>query len=114
MRKSGNKNGFTKVDHVTFDLILPMLSTAAQSVLLRIYRQTLGWHKQTDRISLRQFKSGCNIKRHETISSALDELLGLKLITAVGKGTQVKEFGIKFETLDMYRRQYMENLDYED
>lgn len=111
MRQSGNKNGFTKVDHVTFDLILPMLSPVGQSVFLRIYRQTFGWKKQTDRISLSQFKKWCRVKRHETITKALRELVGLDVITMEGKGTEIKEFGIKWSGIDVIRQRYLEGMD---
>lgn len=111
MRESVNKNGYTRVDHVTFDLILPMLSTAAQSVFLRIYRQTWGWNKQTDKIALSQFKKWCAIKRHETINKALEELKDLKLITVKGKGTEIKKFGINWAGMDAIRQRHIESLD---
>lgn len=111
VRKSGNKNGFTQVDHVTFDLVLPLLSTSAQSVFLRIYRQTYGWRKLTDRISNNQFKSFCRIKSHETIGNAVEELVGLDVITVSGEGTQIKEYGIKWSTLDSIRQRHLEELD---
>jgi phage replication O-like protein O len=109
VRKSGNKNGFTKVDHVTFDLILPTLSTAAQSIFLRIYRQTLGWKKPTDKIATSHFTKFCNIKKRGTIKSAIDELVELDLITAEGKGTQIKEFGINFDALQKIRQEFIES-----
>lgn len=111
MRQSGNKNGFTKVDHVTFDVILPMLSTAAQSVFLRIYRQTVGWNKQMDKIANSQFKKWCGIKSHETIQFAIDELVELDLISVEGKGTQVKTFGLKWAAMDSIRQKHLEGLD---
>lgn len=102
-----NKNGFTKLDHVTADIILPLLSTSAQSIFIRIYRQTLGWNKPKDKIAHKHFKRFCNIKRHETINKSVDELLKLKLITVDGEGKGVmKEYGIRLDTLMKYRDRY--------
>lgn len=111
MRQSGNKNGYTRVDHVTFDLILPMLSTAAQSVFLRIYRQTWGWNKQTDNISHTQFKKWCKIKSHITINAALDELKELDLIRIQNNGTHTKKFGLNVAGIDAIRQRHLESLE---
>lgn len=112
MRESGNKNGYTQVDHVTFDLVLPMLSTTAQSVFLRIYRQTFGWRKQTDKIALSQFKKWCKVKRHETIQKAVSELVTLDVITIEGNGTQIKEYGVKWSGIDVIRQRHLEELEH--
>ena len=121
MRSSGNKNGYTPVDHVVFDLILPLLSTSAQSIFLRIYRQTFGWNKQTDKIALSQFKQWCGIKRHETIEKALEDLKAVeymgkefRLITMKGKGTSIKEFGINWGGVDSLRQRYLLALEDEE
>lgn len=109
MRQSKSKNGFTRIDHVTFDLVIPTLSTAAQSVFLRIYRQTAGWRKTTDKISNGHFQEKCNIKNHETVSIAIDELKGKNLITVSGTATQIKEFGINYDELTRIKQVYMES-----
>ena len=107
MIQSENKNGFTKVDHITFDVILPLLSTSAQSVFLRIYRQTIGWNKPVDRIADSHFKKKCGIKRRETISAAIKELESLNLITVSGSGKGIiKTYGIDLETLMDFRDRY--------
>lgn len=95
MRKSGNKNGFTRVDHVTFDVILPTLSMAAQLVFLRIYRQTAGWNKPYDRISTSQFMAMTGIKSKMTIFKAIQELSDRDLIVVNGEERKAKEYGIK-------------------
>ena len=48
------------------------------------------------------------------VKIAIDELLEMDLITAVGKNTQIKEFGIKWQTIDSYRERYLESLDDEE
>lgn len=111
MNQSVNKNGFTQIDHTTFDLIIPLLSPSAQSVLLRIYRQTYGWKKQTDKISNGQFKTFCHIKNHETIKEAVEELVALGVVTVSGKGTAIKEYGIKWSGIDVIRQKHLEELE---
>lgn len=111
MRRSGNKNGFTQIDHITFDLVLPLLSTSAQSIFLRIYRQTKGWGKQTDKIANSHFAEFCKIKNHETIKIAIDKLLALDVITVEGENTQIKEYGIKWDTLSLIRQKHIETLE---
>lgn len=102
MRESVNKNGYTRVDHVTFDLILPMLSTAAQSVFLRIYRQTVGWDKSFDQIAFSQFRTKTGIKQDKTIRGAIKELEDMELIMVVGERTQKRSYGINWDTLSSY------------
>ncbi len=102
MRESRNKNGFTKVDHVTYDVILPLLSTAAQSVFLRIYRQTAGWGKPFDWISFSQFRETTGIKQDKTIRAAIQELEDLELIIVVGERTQKRSYGVNLDTLARY------------
>ncbi len=108
MRSSDNKNGFTMVDHLTFDVIIPQLSTTAQSVFMRIYRQTLGWKKPRDSISNSQFRKWCKIKNHETIKTAVEELEELGLVTVTGNATQIKEYGISYETMERYRTAHLD------
>jgi phage replication O-like protein O len=112
VRESGKKYGFTRVGNDVFDIILPTLSTVAQSVFMRIYRQTWGWNKPADKIATSHFQRMCNIKDRETVRFAIEELEELDLITAKGKGTQVKEFEINMEAIDLYRQRYeMKNKD---
>jgi hypothetical protein len=102
MRRSLDKSGFTKIDHVTFDVILPLLSTAAQSIFLRIYRQTAGWNKPFDQISLSQFQDKTGIKHVDTVRAAIEELKDMDLIIVMGKRTQKRSYGINFDTLSGY------------
>lgn len=109
MRRSGNKNGYTQVDHVTFDLILPMLSGSAQLIFLRIYRQTVGWKKPSDKMATSHFRETCNIKWDQTVRTAIEELVELDLIIVTGERTQIKEFEIKWDTIALYHQEFMEN-----
>ncbi len=108
MRRTKAKIGFTKVDHVTSDIVLPLLTTAAQSIFLRIYRQTIGWNKKTDRNSNSQLKERCHIKHSYTIREVIMELKELDLISVKGRATQVKTFSIKLDTLREYSERHLE------
>lgn len=104
MRSSSNKNGFTMIDHISFDNVLPSLSPAAQLVYLRIYRQTIGWQKPTDAISLSQFKKKTNYKDHKTIEKAIVELKQKGLINVEGEGTEIKQFSINMEAVLLWEK----------
>jgi len=99
--ESKRKIGFTKVTHVTCDLILPLLSTAAQSVFLAIYRQTAGWNKPFDEISNSQFRNFTGISEN-TVRSAIEELDDLKSIIILGERTKKRSYAINWETLKKY------------
>jgi hypothetical protein len=111
VRESDNKDGFTMVDNFSLDVILPMLSTAAQSIFLRIYRQTVGWTKLTDKISNGQFGKACHIKNHETVQTAVGELEALDLIIVKGHRTQIKEYAINTAVIVSLKDKYDEGLD---
>ena len=105
MRNSEKKYGFTKVDHLTFDVILPTLSPIAQLVLLRVYRQTVGWGKMFDKISLSQFRKCTGVKWNQTIRSAIQELAeaeceGKKLLVVVGESTEIPDYGLPYYMLE--------------
>lgn len=102
MRQSENKNGFTKVDHVTYDVILPLLSTTAQSIFLRIYRQTVGWNKPFDWIAYSQFRERTGIKQDKTVRKAIEELEAKELIIVMGERTQKRAYGVNWDTLSRY------------
>ncbi len=105
MRKSGSRNGYTQVDHVTFDVVLPTLSTGAQVVFLRIYRQTVGWKKPFDNISFSQLREKTGIKQDKTIRRAVAELEGRDLIIVIGERTQMKTYGINWDEMSKYADQ---------
>ena len=97
MQTSNNKTGFTMVDHITFDCVLPTLSAAAQLVLLRIYRQTVGWKKEWDRISLSQFRKLTGYKDKGAIVRAISELEGRNLISVERKGTKTNNYSLHWD-----------------
>ena len=105
MNISNNKTGFTKVDHITFDLILPTLSPSEQSIFLRIYRQTVGWKKQSDKISISQFKKFTGILHNETIEFAIKRLENRTLIIVKKANGKTTEYEINWSyILEMYSK----------
>lgn len=94
MYTSLDKRGYTQVDHTTFDLILPTLSPSAQLVFLRIYRQTVGWKKPIDKISLSQFRKMTGYKDNKTIISGIDELEERNLIIVVREDTKTNSYSL--------------------
>ena len=106
MRESDNKTGFTRVDHVTFDLIMPVLTTNAQAVFMRIYRQTVGWSgKDDDQISNADFRRVIGISEN-TIRDALNELEALALIFTKGERTERRSYSIHWHTLDIFHTEW--------
>jgi phage replication O-like protein O len=72
---------------------LPELSGAAVKVFLVIARQTIGWHKETDRISLSQMVQKTGLAE-SSASIAIDDLVerGLIVKTVIGKGRGSRTF----------------------
>lgn len=104
MRDSLKKNGFTAVDHITFDFILPTLSPPAQLVLLRIYRQTIGWNNPFDSLSLSQICKKTGFKSKNTIVAALRELIDKNLIIISGEERKIQTYGINWKTVESYAK----------
>lgn len=99
MQISQNKSGFTMIDHITLDCVLPTLSASAQLVLIRIYRQTVGWKKEWDRISLSQFRKFTGYKDNGTIAEAISELETRKLIIVEREGTKTNSYSICWKSI---------------
>ena len=99
MEYSRNKKGFTMVDHITFDLVLPTLSLIAQAVFLRVYRQTVGWKRKSDRISLSQFRATIGCKHNRQVIRGIRELEERELIHVRRRGTIVNEYSIVWDTV---------------
>lgn len=99
MRTSKKKKGHTAVDNIVLDVILPTLPPSAQLVFLKIYRQTKGWHKETDSISNSQFCKATGYSDPKVIMRAVKELQARELITVEAQNTKIKRYGINWETV---------------
>jgi phage replication O-like protein O len=65
---------YTQVPNDLFDLLLPDLGLAELKVLLYIMRQTFGFHKDADAISLSQLEQGTGLSR-KSIAPAVASLV---------------------------------------
>lgn len=85
-------NSFQITNNIA-DEVMCLISGNALKCYLLIIRKTRGWQKEKDSISISQFKKYTGIKRIETISKSLDELIHFGLITNIktrGKITNYK------------------------
>jgi phage replication O-like protein O len=113
LNESDNKKGYTVVDHISYDVILPLLSLSAQAVYMRIYRQTIGWHKQGDDISNSQFRRTTGISSDTTVRSAIKELAkyNLIIVDAVSGITDLRKFLENLSPSDWRIKNYGINLE---
>jgi len=73
-------SNFCKLDNDVSDKLLPRLSPSAQSVYLRLYRQSYGWNRNWASESLPKLAKSCN-QSLQTIRKAIKELENLGCIS---------------------------------
>ncbi len=66
-------SNFCKLDNDISDLLMPRLSASAQSVYLRLYRQSYGWNRNWAAESLPKLTEFCNLSL-QTVRKAIKEL----------------------------------------
>lgn len=93
-----NNNGFLKLDNAIIDYWMSRLSHSEFKTLLAIYRKTIGWGKQYDRISQNQISDMTGITTR-SVRTAISSLEELKLIITTGKNKSVKIFTLNTEAL---------------
>lgn len=91
-------NGFLKLDNSIIDYWMSRLSHSEFKTLLAIYRKTIGWGKQYDRISQNQISDMTGITTR-SVRTAITSLEELKLIITTGKNKSVKMFTLNTEAL---------------
>ena len=91
-------NGFLKLDNAIIDFWMSRLSNSEFKTLLAIYRKTIGWGKQYDRISQNQISDMTGITTR-SVRTAITSLEELKLIITTGKNKSVKMFTLNTEEL---------------
>lgn len=84
-------NSFQITNNIV-DEVMHLISGNALKCYLLIIRKTRGWQKDKDSISITQFKKYTGIKRIETISKALDELIHFGLISNVKKRGKITNY----------------------
>lgn len=91
-------NGFLKLDNAIIDYWMSRLSHSEFKTLLAIYRKTIGWGKQYDRISQNQISDMTGITTR-SVRTAITSLEELNLIITTGKNKSVKMFTLNTEAL---------------
>lgn len=82
----------TQVPNDLFDLMLPSMREAELKVVLHAIRQTLGFHRGTDAISISQFQKATGLSR-QGVLDGLEKAIKRGVIAEVGKGKRgVKVF----------------------
>lgn len=69
-----SKRESTAMHNALFDVILPAVSSAAWKVICLFVRQTDGWNRASDQLSIRDIMSGTGIRSNNTVIKALAEL----------------------------------------
>lgn len=84
-------NGFLKLDNSIIDYWMAKLNHSEFKTLLTIYRKTVGWNKQYDRISQNQISELSGITTR-SVRSAISSLEELGLIITTGKNKSARVF----------------------
>ncbi len=66
---------FTVFNNAVLDHMMPQLAPTSWMVLCYIIRKTIGWHKESDELSLNNIVDGTSIKSKTTVIKALDDLV---------------------------------------
>lgn len=83
----------TQTPNIVFEL-MPKMSEVELKITMCVVRQTIGWHKQKDKISLSQMAERTGMGR-STVAQALRKSEILKQIIEVKKGGSINEYGLK-------------------
>lgn len=75
---------FTQIPNVVFDHWMAILTPAEFKVLLCICRKTFGWHKEKDRISLKQIADLTGLSRQSVINN-IENLIAAGLVVKFKK-----------------------------
>jgi phage replication O-like protein O len=95
---------YTQIPNLFLDKYLPLLSPKAVKVFLIICRKTIGWHKETDRITKTKLLELTGIKCNKALDRAIKELQGNNLIEVEKTGerrTAAFYYEIKFESQEV-------------
>lgn len=90
------KLNHTQIPNEYIDNYMHRVSPIANKIFIKICRNTIGWHKDSDAISVSQLIKKTGIKSETTIRKGLKELLTLDLIVST-KEARVNEKGEKIE-----------------
>lgn len=86
------------------DHIMTQVSGNATKCYLLVVRKTVGWGKESDRISISQFKKYTGVNDPKTIHKVVKELEDFGLILSKKERGLITEFSLNFEPLDQYQK----------
>jgi len=87
---------YTQIPNEILDKWMCELNGSELKILLKICRNTLGWNKKKDKISITQLEKSTGLSRPQIIS-ATKKLIEHDLIICISNGQKIKEFEIKIE-----------------
>lgn len=94
------EEGYTKLPNFLIDdLLMAQISDKAFKCLMLIVRQTIGFGKASDSISITQFQKHCGIKKKDTVIANIKELEALKIVEVSKKTGVINSYKL---TLDQY------------
>ena len=91
-------NGFLKLDNSIIDYWMSRLNHSEFKTLLAIYRKTIGWNKQYDKISHSQIATLTGLTTR-SVRTAIASLENLNLTLSTGSERTVKVYSINISTL---------------
>lgn len=91
-------NGFLKLDNSIIDYWMSRLNHSEFKTLLAIYRKTVGWNKQYDKISHSQIAAITGLTTR-SVRTAIASLENLNLTLSTGSERSVKVYSINTNTL---------------
>ncbi|MCW8960172.1 MAG: replication protein [Ignavibacteriaceae bacterium] len=86
------------------DHLMMQLSGNATKCYLLVVRKTVGWGKESDRISISQFQKHTGVNDKKTIHKVVKELEEFGLILSKKERGLITEFSLNFEPLDQYQK----------
>lgn len=93
-----SNNGFLKLDNSIIDYWMSRLNHSEFKTLLAIYRKTIGWNKQYDKISHSQIAALTGLTTR-SVRTAIASLENLNLTLSTGSERTVKVYSINISTL---------------
>lgn len=92
------KNNHTQIANEFIDKYMHQINGAAVKVFLVIARQTIGWHKDTDPVSISQLEIKTGLTK-KTIINAVDDLVNADIITATKNTGKTTRYSINYTSV---------------
>ena len=93
------KPNYTQIPNIVIDTHMANLSGSAIKILMAVCRKTIGWHKDTDRISYSQLRSLTGISSNATIRQCIQVLVDAGLIRHERDAGGISVFDLNMDTV---------------